>query len=151
MTTATRPPTAKKPLPLASLGLLIERIPIAVTFILAGWWKVGTLGVGQFVAENAAKVPHMIPPMLGHAYLYALPWTEMLMGTLLLLGLAGRFAALIMSLILISIVIAITGPVAAPGTVIPHPNLVMLGLTIGLFFTGTGNFSLDPYVLRRRR
>lgn len=151
MTTATSPATAKRSASLASLGLLVARIPIAVTFILAGWWKVGTLGVDKFVAENAPKVPHVIPPVLAHAYLHALPWTEMLMGTLLLLGLAGRFAALIMSLILISIIIAVTGPVAAPGSIVPHPDLVFLGLTIGLLFTGTGSFSLDPYVLRRKR
>jgi uncharacterized membrane protein YphA (DoxX/SURF4 family) len=151
MTTATAPATAKTSASLASVGLLIARIPIAVYFILAGWMKVSSIGVGKFVQESAASVPHFIPPVLGHAYLYALPWTEMLMGTLLLLGLAGRFAALIMSLILISIIIAVTGPVAKPGALMLHQNIVFLGLTIGLMLAGTGRISLDPYVLRPRK
>jgi putative oxidoreductase len=134
---------------LAAAGLLIERIPIGLYFAIAGCNKIAG-GVGGFVAKASGMIPPWLPTPLGRAYLYALPWMEVLTGVLMILGLFGRATAIVMSLILISISIAVTGIFGKGGGPF-DPNLILLGLTIGLALTGPGPWSLDSVLFGRRR
>jgi uncharacterized membrane protein YphA (DoxX/SURF4 family) len=131
-----------------SLGLLVARLPLGAYFLLAGWGKVFKGSLSEFVNKSMSMMPHFMPESLGRAYLYALPFAEMLAGAMLILGLFTRVGALLASLLLISIVIAtkITGGVGPF-----HHGIVMLGTSLLLLFAGGGAFSLDQTLFRRRK
>ncbi len=134
---------------LVAAGLLIERIPTGLLFIHAGWMKIARMGISAFVNQASGTIPPWLPSPLGRSYLYALPWVELLTGILLVLGLFGRIAATIMSLVLISITIAVTG-IIEPGKSI-SPNIIMLSITLGLVLMGPGPWSLDSLIFKNRR
>lgn len=127
-----------------NLGLLIVRIPIGLLFICAGWNKIIHMGVGHFVAGSAHSLPHFLPEYLGKTYLYLFPFFELVMGVMVLLGLWTRLAAFILSLMLISIIWAVTGIWQPPMPF--HPNVVFLSITLLLWFAGGGNFTIDRII-----
>jgi len=131
-----------------SLGLLLARLPLGAYFLLAGYGKVFKGSLADFVNKSMSLMPHFMPESLGRAYLYALPFAEMLAGAMLILGLFTRVGALLASLLLISIVIAtkITGGVGPF-----HHGLVMLGTSVLLLLAGGGAFSLDATWFKRRK
>jgi thiosulfate dehydrogenase [quinone] large subunit len=128
----------------ASLGLLIARVPIGLFFAMAAWAKIFSIGVSKFVAANAHSVPAFLPDYVGKTYLYLLPFFELSMGLLLILGLWTRLAGLITSLILISIIWAVTGVGAPPMPF--HQNVIFLSVTLLLFLAGGGNFTIDRII-----
>jgi putative oxidoreductase len=127
-----------------SLGLLIVRIPLGVLFICAGWSKIFQTGIGKFVAFSAPNLPHFVPDYLGKTYLYLFPFFELGMGLLVLLGLWTRLAAFILTLMLISIIWAITGIHQSPMPY--HPNVMFLAVAILLFLAGGGTFTIDRII-----
>jgi len=132
------------------LGLLLVRIPMGAYFFLAGLGKVQH-GVGNFEAAMIGKVPEWTPHPLGQAFLYALPFMEMLVGILLVFGLLTRVGGLIGSLLLISFMIAVTGFHDASNPGLPfHANSIFLGITLLLMLAGGGDLSADRFVLRKR-
>jgi uncharacterized membrane protein YphA (DoxX/SURF4 family) len=132
----------------ASFGLLLLRIPLGVYFILAG---VGHIrgGIGHFIGENIAAAMGYMPENVARGFLTALPYAEITLGVMLILGLLGRFAGLVCSLLLISFTVAATG-VRQPGLPF-HPNLLMLGMGLAVLFCGPGRFSVDGLLFRPRR
>lgn len=140
--------------PLASpaamnLGLLLARAPLGVSFILAGFSKFTAAGgVSAFASANSRYVPAYMPAWFGGLYLHALPYVEILVGAMLLLGIFSRVGGLLASLMLVSFMIAVTG-FNVPGTMVPHTNLVFLGFTLLLFLAGGGQYSLDRAIWKR--
>jgi uncharacterized membrane protein YphA (DoxX/SURF4 family) len=126
----------------ANLGLFLGRLPIGTLFLGAGIMKIHG-GVSAFVNQSAASVPSFMPDYLGKTYLTLLPFVEVLIGALLILGLFTRSAAAIASLVLISIMIAVTGVLAGKGMYMPHFNAVYLGLTLLLMLNGGGTWTID--------
>ena len=124
------------------LGLLLARLPIGVFFLLAGIGKVRS-GVTDFVHANANRLPDFLPRPIGETYLYAVPFLEILVGTLAILGLLGRTTGLVMAAMLISFMIGVTGIKGSSGPF--HYNLVFLGLSLLLFLTGPGRISADRF------
>lgn len=127
-----------------SLGLLIARIPIGLFFLIAGGQKIFHLGVTNFVNSSAHSLPGFMPDYLGRTYLYLFPFFELGMGILLVLGFWTRLAGLITSLMLISIIWAVTGVNQPPMPF--HPNVIFLSITLLLFFAGGGSFTIDRII-----
>src|SRR5262245_48451531 len=90
-----------------SLGLLIARLPIGYTFMMAGVIKIKG-GIGAFVSQAAGSIPSYLPEAAGRAYLHALAFVELLLGVLLILGWFTRTAAFFTALVLLSIMMAVT-------------------------------------------
>ena len=142
--------------PLASLlamnaSILLARVSLGAYFIIAGYNKITGPGVAAFAKGAATMLPTWMPPALGNAYLMALPVVEVLAGVMLVLGLLGRVGAGLISLMLISIIIALnvwTDP-DVPNRPF-HANYVMLGLALVLTTVGPGGFSVDRFLFNRK-
>lgn len=78
------------------------RLVIGVTFIISGAGKLpeGTAFVNQ--VEGFDLLPHV----LARFYATALPWVEIILGALLVLGLFSRFASAIGGLVALSFIVA---------------------------------------------
>jgi putative oxidoreductase len=131
---------------LINLGLLLARIPLGAFFLKVGLMKF-QMGVSTFVEKSSDTVPHWLGMPLGRAYLHALPFAEVIVGGLLILGLLGRPIATIASLILISIIIAATGIFGPGGSL--HTNIVLLGVALALALIGPGTWSIDGLMAGR--
>jgi uncharacterized membrane protein YphA (DoxX/SURF4 family) len=132
----------------SNLGLLLARLPVGVFVAIAGFDKVAKTGLQAFVTANISSVPPSIPVELGRAYLYALPFAEMLVGSLMFLGWFTRAAGLVASLLLISFMIAVTGIGWNKGTPF-HMNVILLGVTLMLMLSGPGALGLDHAHFKR--
>ena len=136
----------------ASLGLLAARVPLGAFFLIAGYRKVFNMGVEKFATTFKDKVPPSVPHDFGNFYLHALPYAEVLVGALVVVGLFTRLVGLTTALMLISFIIAITG-ITDPSTTNPmpfQPNLIYLGVALLLFFVGAGRFSVDRVLFGRK-
>jgi uncharacterized membrane protein YphA (DoxX/SURF4 family) len=93
---------------------------------------------------------------LSRNYLTTLPFAELILGILLMVGLVTRFAAAVLALLLVSFTIAVGVP-AAMGQLgeqvkLPfHPNIVFLGTALALMLCGPGWISVDRFLFRPRR
>ena len=141
----------KCPLPnsfLSNLLIFVNRAALGLYFLLAGGGKFRD-GIPAFVkgASGWAK-PDWLPNWFSIPYLYALPFVEVAAGGLLILGLLGRVAAGVTSLMLVSFLIAL----GMMHDKLPfHPNVIYLALAIWLTATGAGGLSLDAIWCRSCR
>jgi uncharacterized membrane protein YphA (DoxX/SURF4 family) len=157
-------PAAVKQIPTMaqSFGLLLARVPLGAYFVVAGFKKLyvdGKFdvkgGVEAFVNQASGLIPSWVPQNLGQMYLKALPFAEMVLGGLLIIGFLSRFVAALLSLMLISFIIAL--PEHASGALGPsvnlpfHPNVIYVGLALALVFCGAGRLSLDGLLFGPRR
>ncbi len=124
-----------------NVALLLARVALGTTFILAGYSKFAG-GVHGFVNEHAKSIPQFLPPELGKAYLFMLPSIELISGVALVVGFYTRTAAFLMSLLLISFSIAVSGVGSAKPPSLDK-NMVFLGLALVLMSTGGGQISVD--------
>jgi uncharacterized membrane protein YphA (DoxX/SURF4 family) len=127
--------------------LLLNRLAIGLIFLLAGAHKIG-MGVRTFYEQGfLALKPAWLPTLLAAPYGYALPFLEVAVGTLLIIGAFGRVVAGVATLMLISFTIALY----AAGKFFPesgpfHTNVVFITITLLLAATGPGPFSLDTVI-----
>jgi putative oxidoreductase len=124
----------------ADFALLVLRVPFGLFLLLAGWAKI-KMGVGAFATAAAATIPSYMPHSLGNAYLHAVPFAEIIVGACLIIGLLGRFAALIATLMLISFTIAVTGLKDDPKPF--NANVIYIAIALALALIGPGRMSLD--------
>jgi uncharacterized membrane protein YphA (DoxX/SURF4 family) len=145
-------------------GAVLARLILAVVFGVAGWSKVFDVA-GSGRAVNAYRLmPFEVAKVLGAA----LPFVELALAVLLLVGLATRLAAAVAGGLLAVYVVAIAS-VWARGLSIDcgcfggggqlaagaHPtylwdivrDLLLLGLAVFLFLTPRTPVSVDNYVL----
>ena len=137
-----------------NLGLLLARLPMGAFFLLAAIAKL-QMGVANFVsyASRNGHAPAAVPGPWVDNYLHALPFIEIAVGVLLIVGLLGRVAALAGALVVLSVVIGFTGlhGVTDSDRALPfHPNLIYLGLLLMLFLLGPGRISVDALLFGRR-
>jgi putative oxidoreductase len=130
-----------------SLGLLLARLPMGLFFLVAGVKKLHG-GVNGFVETFQSYIPHWAPPEAGVRYLQLVPYLEVAVGAMLVLGLLTRLAGLIGALMVISYMVAVTG-VRDPQLPF-HPNMIYLGVLLTLFFAGPGKLSLDGFLFAKR-
>jgi len=131
----------------ASLGLLLARIPLGAYFIVASVGKLH-MGIDKFAQAHLPDAPKYLPEDLARRYLTALPWVELSVGILVIIGLLTRVSAGVMTLLLISFMMALG--VTMPGLPF-HPNLVFLGTALAIMLCGPGWMSLDGLIFRPRR
>ena len=134
----------------AGLGLLAARVPMGMFFLIAGYGKfTGSGGVSGFVSQSRSGIPGWISPQLGHYYLGAVPYLEVIVGAFLVLGLLTRLVGLIGALMITSFIIGATG---IRGNGLPFsPNLIYLGLLLLVFLVGPGKLSVDALLFGGRR
>jgi putative oxidoreductase len=132
-----------------SVAVLPARLAMGLLLVFAGWMKVHDMGVGEFVEKYyTPAIPSWLPHALAIPYGYFIPWIELIGGAMLVLGLLGRLTAVVLTLLMVSIVIA-TGlkPDQSPF----NTTLIYISLTILLAATGPGRLSLDALLFRGTR
>ena len=134
---------------LLDAGLFVARVPLGLFFFRAGWMKL-EMGLTKFVGMTSGTIPPWLGEGLGKAYLHALPFAELTVGLLVTLGLMTRVAATVMALMLLSFTIAVTGVFPKDGKPF-DPNLIFMGLAIGLALAGPGRWSLDTLIFSNTR
>lgn len=145
-------------------GAVLARLVLAGVFAYAGWSKVSDLA-GSGRAVNAYRLmPFEVAKVVGAA----LPFVELVLALLLLVGLATRLTAAVAAGLLAVFVVGIAsvwarslsidcgcfggGGQLAPGA---HPNyfwdvardVVLLGLAVFLFSLPRSPVSIDSYIL----
>ena len=126
--------------------LLLGRVLLGWIFILSGWRKL------MDIPAFAASMPRRdLPTFLG----YIAPFVEFVGGILLVVGLATRYAALLM---LLFVIIATFSshrywnyPEAQRANQNSHfwKNISMMGGTVLPFVTGAGRYAVDAMLQRR--
>src|SRR5579862_523043 len=86
------------------LGMLLVRLPMGILFATFGYWK-WKGGVDAFATQYITHVPLSIPRDWGMHYLQAIPYAEMAVGAMLVLGLASRLAGFIGAAMVITFMI----------------------------------------------
>ena len=129
----------------SNLGLLLARVPLGLYFALAGYAHFKTQ---NFATQYVAALPTWMPPEAGKGYSSVLPFVEMAVGGLLLLGLTTRLGGLLAAVIT-GVVVAAAGFRLYPDS--GHQMLVMLGLSILLLCLGGGRFTLDNFLFNRKK
>ena len=129
------------------LGMLAARIPMGVFFLALGYGKFHG-GVDSFVSTYIGHVPPNVPHEWGMRYLQAIPYAEMAVGALLILGLFTRLAGFVGAAMVVTFMVGVTGWRMAP---LPfHPNIIYIGLLLAIFLVGPGKLSLDGMLFKRR-
>ena len=135
-----------------NFGLFLARVPMGAFFFLAGYDKVFHKGVEEFVkfaVANARPIPFEVSTGVMNGYLHAIPFLELIVGTWLVVGMLSRVSAFVSSLMLVSFIMGATG-VRAPGAPF-QPNLIYLGVTLGVLLAGPGSLSLDNLMFNRKK
>lgn len=126
---------------LQPLALLAARLYVAQVFFLSGLTKIRDWETTLALFENEYQVP-LLPPALA-------AWMgtggELLLPVLLALGLAGRFAAVGLSVVNVVAVLSLAE--IAPAALQQHQ--FWGSLLLGLLLWGPGRLSLDAWIGRR--
>jgi putative oxidoreductase len=123
---------------LAPLGDLILRLWVAQAFWMSGLTKIQSFDTTVQLFENEYQVP-LLPPVVAA---YAGTFTELFFPVLLVLGLGGRFAALV--LFVFNIIAVISYPDLNAAGLFQH-QAWGLGLLI-LLLHGPGKISFDHWI-----
>ena len=132
---------------IVDVALLLNRIALGALFLLAGYRKIfpGDKGiieaVSGFANSQVDKAP--LPEFLARAYLFTLPFMEVLAGLLLIVGLLTRVWAVIIALMLLSFMMAFGlawWPDSGPAFT---KNVILCTLAILIATLGSGRLGLD--------
>jgi uncharacterized membrane protein YphA (DoxX/SURF4 family) len=130
---------------LLGLALLVNRLLLGVLFIYASIGKF-KMGVGEFYDKGFKPLtPSWLPAILASPYGHAIPFLEMIVGVLLVLGLLGRLTATAAFLMIASFTIALCAAKGLSGGQpgLFHNNFFLLGITFLLAAAGPGCASVD--------
>ena len=144
---------------LRPVALLLCRLSLGGMFLLSGFAKsMGELrnGLGTFRRGfYAALQPPFVPDFVATPYGYVLPWLELVLGVLLVIGLFGRVTALLIVFVMASILtsqVAAFGVTAVQGQGPPfHANYVLISLAFLLVVLGPGRLSVDALLRGRKK
>lgn len=138
---------------------LLSRLILGGVLIVAGALKIGNLQKSAM----SVRAYEMLPIWLANFFGYALPWVEIGIGALLILGVAVRIMGALGALIMLSFIIAIAqawarglsidcGCFGGGGTIDPEDtkylstilrDIGFLALGVFLYFYPKGRFTLD--------
>jgi uncharacterized membrane protein YphA (DoxX/SURF4 family) len=131
---------------------MLTRVMLGWFLLHQGWGKVmqdWTGGLGSYYRgdQYQGAIPEWLPTLVAVPYGYALPWLELVVGTLLLLGLFNRVSAGVATVLFASILVAWLDA----GRLLPrHMLMIYAPLGAWFFFSGPGLYSLDGWIARRR-
>ena len=128
----------------SSFGLFLIRISIGALFLIAGSRKI--YDVEGFI--KSVKAMNVLPENLAFIFGFILPFAEVLLGGLLIIGLFTPITTFFLSLLTLSIIFA-TGVVPVAGPPFSY-NLIILACTVALFFSGSGGFSFDALLEKKK-
>ena len=113
---------------------------------------IGVMGerLGAFAAMVVDIAPEWLPEEFARFYGLALPWVEIGLGVLLLLGLLTRLAAAIGTLVLVSILVAVGFNWWPPEGLPFAPVVVFIPLALLLVSLGGGAIGIDRLLFRKR-
>ena len=126
-------------------GLLAVRLALGIVFVLHGWQKIATYGVGGtagFLAQVGVPFPTLSAVLI--------MTTEFVGGFALLAGFGTRVAA---ALLAFSMGVAVATVHLANGFFLPtgfEYALTLLLVNLGLVMTGAGAYSIDARAFRPR-
>ena len=132
----------------SNLGLLLARVPLGLYFALAGYAHFKTQ---NFATQYVAALPTWMPSEAGKGYSSVLPFLEMAVGLLLIIGLTtrvgGLLAAGITAMLLAGMGLSFeTNPNASQ-----YHLLMMLGLSVVMLCLGGGKFTLDNFLFNKKK
>jgi len=134
-----------------SLGLLFARLPLGLSLAHTGFRKIYDTGVENWVSDHMGQVPSYLPPHLGNLYLHAVPYVEVALGALLVLGLLSRVSGMLTALMLVSFAMA-THQFVDTTLNLPFKEPVVYGcFALIVLFAGPGKISLDALLFPTRR
>jgi uncharacterized membrane protein YphA (DoxX/SURF4 family) len=138
--------------PLASdlsgnIGLLLARIPLGLYFALAGYAHFRTQ---NFATQYVAALPAWMPSEAGKGYSTVVPFIEMAVGALLILGLTTRVGGFLAAA-MTGLLVAAAGFSLDPDGAHKLLPLIVLGLSILLLCTGGGKFTLDNFLFNQKQ
>ena len=126
--------------------ILLNRLAVGLYFTLAGVHKFNG-GITQFVNGPYAEfTPSWVPSVVAVPWGYTLPFLEVGVGVMMMIGLLTRWVSIAMLLVLLdfTFVLIITGKFfSLPGPM--HPNVMMITICLLLSVLGAGRFSLDGW------
>jgi uncharacterized membrane protein YphA (DoxX/SURF4 family) len=128
-----------RPLWKSDLAGVLVRIPLGGYFILIGRHKLNNME--SFVAT--VKKINLLPDQLATLYAILLPYTEVGVGVLLVIGLWTTLASILSSLMLASFIFAIGLFPIYPE--VYNKDFLLLGASLSLLASGAGAFSVDTF------
>lgn len=123
----------------ASFGPLILRLPIGIYFILAGLLILKD--PTGFVAE--VHTMNILPPHAGTIYAIMLPYVQIAAGGLLMLGMWTTLSAGLISLMLVSFLVAFG--LHPEGARLFNKDVIVLCAALSLLYSGSGAWSIDRF------
>ena len=134
-----------------NLVLLLNRLSLGLYFLLAGVGKIQG-GVQNFVNKGFKSMqPAWLPDVIATPYGYAIPFLEVVLGGILIIGLFTRIASSLIAIMIFSFTIALA---ISKGTLEHGPgpfnaNFIMITLALLLAVTGAGKWSVDAVVRKK--
>ncbi len=133
----------------SSFGLLLIRLAIGLTFLLAGAHK--AMDVEGFIGY--VKSLDVLPPNMAFVLGFILPFAQIVFGALYIIGIFTPLSSLVLSVMLISIM-ATTGNVNSAAVSYDIPvyvyQLIMLAGTLTTLFSGAGVISFDAFFDKKK-
>lgn len=132
-----------------SFGLLLIRLTIGWTFLIAGAYKVVDVESFIIYVKSLGVMPDNLAFVLG----FVLPFAEVLFGALYIIGIFTPLTSLSLSVMIISFIInnpkgsMVNEPYAIPTIVF---YFIMLAATITTLFSGAGIVSFDALFDRKK-
>jgi uncharacterized membrane protein YphA (DoxX/SURF4 family) len=132
-----------------SFTLLLGRASLGLYLLLAGVGKIRG-GVEEFYKNGFLPLkPPWLPEWFASPYGHAVPFMEVLVGAMLILGWVGRLWALFAVLAITSFTIAVyEAGMFFKGAGPFHVNVILIALALILVAAGPGRISVDGF--RRR-
>ena len=119
-------------------GLLV-RIPLAIYFLIVGYVTIQNMHT--FV--EAVNQLHFLPGKLSMLYAAVLPYLELTVGGLLLIGLWTNLAAVLSAIMIITFILPI-GFFPYPAIPeLPNKDIILFFVSLSLLANGPGCFSVD--------
>jgi uncharacterized membrane protein YphA (DoxX/SURF4 family) len=135
---------------LMHLALLFGRVSLGGYFAIAGYNKLAGPGPSGFAKFAMERAPDWNAPLVS-TYLHALPFAELIIGSMLVLGILPRVATVLMLPMLASFLMAVRDPihivgVAGTGGAPFDKNFLLVPFALILTVMGGGKIAMGSLV-----
>jgi uncharacterized membrane protein YphA (DoxX/SURF4 family) len=134
-----------------TIGMLFARLPLGLSLAHTGFKKIHDTGVEKWVSDHVEQVPSYMPHGFGNLYLHAVPYAEVGLGALLVVGLLSRVSGLLTALMLVSFAMAMNQFVDTSMNLPFKDPIVYACFALIVLFAGPGKLSIDALLFPTRR